>query len=87
MGGDAHGARADSARPASGREGALAEYQEERDDLSTALLDLTDAVAAYDWSLETVQDLHRQLSESMKREVKAILALGAVPESRNRLTA
>jgi len=72
---------------ASGREGALAEYQEERDELSTALLDLTDAVAAYDWSLETVQDLHRQLSESMKREVKAILALGAVPESRNRLTA
>ena len=71
----------------SGREGALAEYQAERDELSTALLDLTDAVAAYDWSLETVQDLHRQLSESMKLEVKTILSLGAVPEARDRRTA
>jgi flavin-dependent dehydrogenase len=72
---------------ASGREAALAEYQAERDELSTALLDLTDAVAAYDWSLEAVQELHRELSESMKREVKAILALGAVPEARDRRTA
>jgi flavin-dependent dehydrogenase len=72
---------------ASGRERALAEYQEERDALSSELLDVTDAVAAYDWTLEAVQDLHRQLSESMKREVKALLALDAVPGPRQRRTA
>jgi flavin-dependent dehydrogenase len=72
---------------ASGRESALAEYQAERDALSSELLDVTDAVAAYDWTLEAAQVLHRQLSEAMKREVKALLALDAVPGPRERRTA
>jgi 2-polyprenyl-6-methoxyphenol hydroxylase-like FAD-dependent oxidoreductase len=72
---------------ASGRESALAAYEEERDALSTALLDLTDAVASFEWSLDTLQELHRLLSEPMKHEVRALLALGEVPQSRSRRTA
>jgi flavin-dependent dehydrogenase len=72
---------------ASGRESALDDYQAQRDALSTELLDVTSAVASYDWTLDEVQALHRELSESMKREVKALLALGDVPAARSRRTA
>ena len=48
------------------------------------LLDVTSAVASYDWTLDEVQTLHRELSESMKREVA--FALGGV-RSRARRTA
>jgi 2-polyprenyl-6-methoxyphenol hydroxylase-like FAD-dependent oxidoreductase len=60
---------------AAGTEHALADYQTRRDELAVPLLDISDAVAGYDWTLEQVQTLHRELSAAMKQEVAALLAL------------
>jgi flavin-dependent dehydrogenase len=54
---------------------ALAGYERTRDEQSLALLRATDTVAAYDWSLAQVQRAHLDLSEAMKREVAALMAL------------
>lgn len=47
---------------------AMAAYQEERDSLSLPLFEATDAVASFDWTLDTVKTLHTQLSSAMKIE-------------------
>lgn len=65
---------------ATGRERSLVDYEQERDALAVELLDLSDAVAAYDWSPERVQELHRQLSEVMKREVRGLEAMARAAE-------
>lgn len=64
---------------ATGEERALADYQAQRDALSSDLFEVTDAIAGYDWTLDEVQRLHRELSDAMKGEVKALLALDAPP--------
>ena len=33
------------------------------------LFDVTDAIASYDWDLTTVAELHRSLSDEMKKEL------------------
>lgn len=48
-------------------------YQSTRDDLVGELLDVTDRIAALDWSVEEVQALHLDLSRAMKREVAWML--------------
>ena len=35
----------------------------------------TDAIASFEWDLESVQALHHRLSKEMNREVKAMLAI------------
>ncbi|TQF82495.1 FAD-dependent monooxygenase [Elioraea sp. Yellowstone] len=60
-----------------GSAAAFAEYQATRDALSRPLLDVTDAIAAYDWDLEQAKTLHKALNQAMKREVEHILALDA----------
>jgi len=60
---------------ADGTEAALARYQAERDELSVGLLEITDAVASFDWTLDEVRQLHLDLSTEMNREVEAILEL------------
>ncbi len=75
---------------AAGTESALADYQARRDELAIPLFDVSDAVAGYDWTLERVQTLHRELSAAMKQEVAALLALDdsrARSGARRRLTA
>lgn len=62
---------------ASGTEAAFARYQTVRDALSRPLLDVTDAIAAYDWDLERAKTLHKALNQAMKREVEHIVALDA----------
>ena len=47
---------------------ALARYQETRDALSLPLFRTTDAIAALDWDLPTVQELHLELNRAMKAE-------------------
>jgi len=64
---------------AAGTDTALAAYEAHRDELSIPLHEISDAVAGYDWTLEGVQTLHRQLSAAMKREVEALLALDTAP--------
>lgn len=53
---------------------ALAAYQEERDALSSGIFETSDAIAAFDWDLDTVATLHRRLSDAMADEVAAIRA-------------
>lgn len=50
----------------------LRRYEDERDDLAHPLLDATDAVAAFDWTLEQLKDHHKALSAAMKTEVAVI---------------
>jgi flavin-dependent dehydrogenase len=54
---------------------ALAEYVATRDELSGDLLTATDRIAQYDWTLREVQELHRDLSRSMKAENKHLASL------------
>ena len=63
-----------------GTERALAEYQANRDELSRELFDITDAIAGFEWSLETLKPLHKTLSKVMNDEVDAILSLDAPAE-------
>ncbi|WP_439577790.1 NAD(P)/FAD-dependent oxidoreductase [Elioraea sp.] len=60
-----------------GTRSAFARYQATRDALSRPLLDVTDAIAAYDWDLQQVKSLHKVLSQAMKREVEYMLARDA----------
>jgi flavin-dependent dehydrogenase len=53
-------------------EAALADYEAERDALSEGLFDLTDRIASFAWDAREVKELHRALSDEMKREVEAI---------------
>lgn len=50
--------------------GSLAVYQETRDALSRDLFVVTDRIAALDWSMPEIMQLHAELAESMKAEVK-----------------
>ncbi len=56
---------------------ALARYQATRDRLSRRLLEATEAVASYDWSLSQVRDLLRAVSSAMSDEVDHLAALPA----------
>jgi len=56
---------------------AMRNYQVERNRLSAELFEATDAIAAFDWDLETIRPLHRQLNEAMKREVATIVSFDA----------
>lgn len=59
----------------SGRSNSLAAYQEERDALSRPLFEITDRLAAFDWSLEKAKVLHTQLSAAMRVENDRVAAL------------
>lgn len=64
---------------ATGREEALAGYQQRRDQLARELHDISDRVAAFDWTLDDLREMHLQLSREMNREVEAILAFDGDP--------
>jgi flavin-dependent dehydrogenase len=51
-----------------GTEAAFAGYQSARDRLALGHFEVTDAVASFEWDLPMVQQLHRALSDEMKRE-------------------
>ncbi|MEM1428282.1 MAG: FAD-dependent oxidoreductase [Pseudomonadota bacterium] len=57
----------------SGGTAALGGYQETRDALSTEFFEVTDKIAALDWSLDEVQHLHRELHRLMRIEQEALL--------------
>lgn len=56
-----------------GGDKALADYQAARDELSIAFFDLTNRIAALDWSLEEVQGYHLDLHQLMRAEQDAVL--------------
>lgn len=53
---------------------ALKAYQKTRDALSSDLFRLTDEIASFDWSLETLQSKHMDLSKAMNAEQAWMLA-------------
>lgn len=57
----------------SGGRTALQGYQETRDALSTEFFEVTDRIAALDWTLSEVQHLHRDLHRLMRIEQEALL--------------
>ncbi|TIU22023.1 MAG: hypothetical protein E5W49_08160 [Mesorhizobium sp.] len=59
------------------RESALREFQEVRDSLALPILETTDAISAFDWSLEELPERHKRFSEAMKSEVAVLLARAA----------
>lgn len=66
---------------AAGGDGALEDWERRRDQLSLGFFERTDRIAAYDWTLEEVAELHRELSREMSREVKALVAATTPVES------
>jgi hypothetical protein len=58
-----------------GGDGALAGYQETRDDLVKDLLDVTDRIASFDWDLDEAKEQHLVLSREMNAEVDLIRTL------------
>ena len=61
----------------SGRESALREFQEVRDSLALPILQTTDAIGAFDWSLDELPERHKRFSEAMKAEVAVLAARAA----------
>ena len=60
---------------AEGGDGALAGYQETRDDLVKGLLDVTDHIASFEWDLDEAKEDHLVLSREMNAEVGLLRAL------------
>jgi 2-polyprenyl-6-methoxyphenol hydroxylase-like FAD-dependent oxidoreductase len=58
-----------------GTDGALAEYEALRDELSIGLFDVTDYIASFEWDLETLGERHQYMSREMAREVSALVAI------------
>ncbi len=55
----------------------MREFQEVRDSLALPILETTDAISAFDWSLEELPERHKRFSEAMKSEVTVLLARAA----------
>ncbi len=58
-----------------GSDRALAAYQSNRDELSQELFEITDAIAGFEWDLDSLKPLHKRLSTAMNHEVEALLGL------------
>jgi menaquinone-9 beta-reductase len=58
-----------------GTDAALATYQHERDARTLAFFEITDQIASFTWTLETIPVLHKQMSDAMKTEASVVLAL------------
>ena len=58
-----------------------------RDELSTALFDVTDRIASVAWDTAELKALHQGLSDEMKREVAALVALRTEAAGAERKTA
>ncbi len=56
-----------------GSPAALADYQLQRDALSTGVFDATDRIASFDWTLSTVGGLLETLAQEMAGEVRAMV--------------
>jgi flavin-dependent dehydrogenase len=59
---------------------ALGHYERTRDRLSTALFEVTEAVAAYDWDAESIQGLLRGMSSAMSDEVDHLMTRPTRPD-------
>ena len=58
-----------------GSASAFAAYAAQREALSRALFEITDAIASFAWDLDTVRQWHRELNTAMKHEAEYLAAL------------
>ena len=58
-----------------GTDAALLDYEAGRDARTRELFDVTDRIASFTWTLDEARALHKQLSDAMSAEVKALNAL------------
>jgi flavin-dependent dehydrogenase len=72
---------------ACGNDGALADYETQRDLMSRELLETTDAIASLRWDNARLKELHERLSEAMKHEVAELVRLHQQPLAALRRTA
>jgi menaquinone-9 beta-reductase len=56
----------------SGDASSLARYQTERDAIARDLIDVSDRIASFDWSMDEVRDLHQAFSRAMNVGVERI---------------
>jgi len=63
---------------ARGSDGALADYQSVRDELSMRLFWITDEIASFAWNMARLQSLHKAMSEEMAREARYLRDLDVV---------
>lgn len=56
----------------SGTDAALTAYDAGREARTRALFDITDRIASFDWTLDEVRALHKQLAEEMSRETRTL---------------
>ncbi|MEW5727622.1 MAG: NAD(P)/FAD-dependent oxidoreductase [Pseudomonadota bacterium] len=62
---------------ADGSDAAFAAYARIRDELSLDLFEVTDEIAAFQWDLAQLKDLHQELNRHMKREAEHMAAFPA----------
>ncbi|TIW72413.1 MAG: hypothetical protein E5V53_32890, partial [Mesorhizobium sp.] len=55
-----------------GSEAAFAIWQQQRDLIANQILDITDAIAGFDWTLDDLGGRHRRFSGVLKAEVQAL---------------
>jgi 2-polyprenyl-6-methoxyphenol hydroxylase-like FAD-dependent oxidoreductase len=68
---DAEGA---TAAILSGSSAAFRRYEQERDSMALPILEMTDAIASFDWTLGELPERHKRFSEAMKAEIAAMTA-------------
>jgi len=55
---------------------AMERYEHVRNELSRPLFEVTDAIASFDWDLDSIRTRHLELSRAMNHEAEALLGLG-----------
>jgi flavin-dependent dehydrogenase len=55
-----------------GTDRALGEYETQRDERASALFDVTDRVASFEWTMDEARRLHKRLAEEMARETRLL---------------
>ena len=55
-----------------GSDAAFAIWQRQRDMIANQILDTTDAIAGFDWTLDDLGERHRRFSAVLKAEVQAL---------------
>ncbi|GAB93903.1 NAD(P)/FAD-dependent oxidoreductase [Gordonia rhizosphera] len=61
------------------RSDALTDYERIRDRLATPLFDVTERIASYAWDLDVLRGHLRDLSQAMRPEIDALLAIDQTP--------
>jgi len=62
-----------------GSEAAFRTWQQQRDMIANRILDTTDAIAGFDWTLDDIGERHRRFSAVLKAEVQALAGQPAPP--------